>query len=73
MKKINYDEFMKWKKKNFFDLPAKLGRRRMPSRKPRNPEEREALMRMDMERYKKWIDEGILVEVSPKKYIVIIK
>ena len=67
VKKINYDDFIKEKRKKYFDVPARLGRRRAARRKPRNREERDALMRQDYERYKKWIDNGDLVIINPRK------
>jgi hypothetical protein len=70
MKKINYDDFIKAKKEKYFDVPAKLGRRRSVKKKPRNPEERNALMKLDYLRYRKWIEKGDLIEVTPRKYIL---
>ena len=68
MRKINYDEYMREKKDKFFELRAIMGWRRGARRKPRDPEERTALRQMDYERYRKWIESGQLVEVSPRKY-----
>ena len=70
MRKINYDDFVKQKKDKYFEVPAMLGRKRGAKRRPRNPEERDALMLMDYARYQKWLKNGDLVEVSNRKYIV---
>ncbi|MEW6041609.1 MAG: hypothetical protein AB1633_08820 [Elusimicrobiota bacterium] len=69
MKKINYGDYISEKKKKYFDLPARLGRKRMTKRRVRNPEERLALMKLDYLRYRKWLKEGVLKKISPKKYI----
>lgn len=68
MRKINYDAFMAEKKEKYFEAPALLGRKRLAKSKPRDPEERNALMMRDYERYGEWIKKGILEEVSPRKY-----
>jgi hypothetical protein len=70
MRRINYDSFMKEKNEKYFAAPALLGRRRMARRKPRSPEERSALMRMDCSRLREWAENGELVIVSPKRYIL---
>ena len=70
MIKINYDEFTKQKKDKFFKVPALLGRKRAAKRRPRNPEERDALMLLDYQRYLQWLKNGDLIEVSNRKYIV---
>ncbi|MCB4790527.1 MAG: hypothetical protein LHV68_01435 [Elusimicrobia bacterium] len=70
MRKMNFDDFIKTKKDIFFKVPAMLGRKRGAKRRQRDPEEREALMMLDLARYKQWIKNGDLIEVSPKKYVV---
>jgi len=70
MRIINYDEFMREKKERFFSLRARLGRRRAAKRRNRDPEERDALMRMDKRRFERWLSDGTLEIVSPRHYIL---
>jgi hypothetical protein len=70
MRKINYDDFVKEKKEKYFEVLALLGRKRLARRKPRDAEERNSLMMLDYERYRRWIRDGVLVEVGPRKYRV---
>ena len=70
MRKINYDDFLRAKKDKYFKVPALLGRKRSAKRRPRDPEEREALMWLDYQRYRRWLKNGDIVEVSKRKYIV---
>ena len=69
MRKINFDEYIREKKEKYFAARARLGGRRGARRKPRNPEERKALMKMDYLRWRKWLEDGTLVIVSPRKYV----
>ncbi|MGV8124654.1 MAG: hypothetical protein AB2L14_33315 [Candidatus Xenobiia bacterium LiM19] len=73
MRVINYDEFMREKKEKFFSLRAKLGRRRAARRRNRDPEERDALMRMDKRRFERWLSDGTLEMLSPRHYILRLK
>jgi len=73
MRVINYEEFMREKKEKFFSLRAKLGRRRGAKRRNRDPEERDALMRMDRRRFERWLSDGTLEMVSPRHYILRLK
>jgi hypothetical protein len=73
VRKINFDDFIKEKKDRYYKVPAVLGKKRLAKRRPRDPEERDALMKLDILRYKKWIANGDLVELGPRKYIVNLK
>ncbi|OGS18459.1 MAG: hypothetical protein A2219_08815 [Elusimicrobia bacterium RIFOXYA2_FULL_50_26] len=56
------------KHNKYFRVPAILGRKRLARRMPRNAEERESLMMHDYARYKQFIRNGILVEISARKF-----
>ena len=70
MRKINYDDFIKEKKDRYFKVPAMLGRKRLARTRPRNPEERSALMQLDIIRRRKWVENGDLVEEGQRKYTI---
>ena len=70
MRKINFDKFVKMKKDKYFKAPALLKLKRGAKRRPRDPEERQALMHLDFLRREKWIKNGDLIEACPKKYII---
>ncbi|MEQ8172976.1 MAG: hypothetical protein ABRQ38_29095 [Candidatus Eremiobacterota bacterium] len=70
MRKINFDEFIKEKKKNYFSLRARLGRKRMAVRRQRDPEERDLLMIMDRNRLNKWIEQGEIQMISIRHFSV---
>ncbi|MEQ8171774.1 MAG: hypothetical protein ABRQ38_22985 [Candidatus Eremiobacterota bacterium] len=70
MRKINFDEFIKEKKKNYFSLRARLGRKRTAVRRQRDPEERDLLMIMDRNRLNKWIEHGEIQMISIRHFSV---
>ncbi|MEQ8189555.1 MAG: hypothetical protein ABRQ39_16415 [Candidatus Eremiobacterota bacterium] len=70
MRKINFDTFMAEKKKNYFSLRARLGRRRMAARRQREPGKRDLLMIMDRNRLNKWIERGELQMISIRHFSV---
>lgn len=65
---INYEKFIAEKKAKFFSLPARLGRRRLPKRRPRDKKERENLMMLDKKRLVARIAGGELVVISPRHF-----
>jgi len=70
LRKINFDEFMAEKKKNYFSLRARLGKRRMAARRQREPGKRELLMIMDRNRLDKWIEKGEIQMISIRHFSV---
>jgi hypothetical protein len=70
LRKINFDEFMIEKKKEFFSLRARLGKKKLPARRKRDPEKRKFLMIMDKNRFYKWIEKGELQMISLRHFLV---
>ena len=69
MRKVNFDEFIKEKRK-FFSVKAVLGKKRLPRRRKRDPKERELLMIMDKNRFLRWQEEGKLKMISIRHFIL---
>lgn len=65
---INYEKFIAEKNAEFFSLPARLGRRRLPRRRPRDKKERENLMWLDKKRMSAKIISGELIVISPRYF-----
>lgn len=59
MRKIDYREWQ-GKRASFLKERARMGAKRAPSSKLRDPEERELLIRLDKARLEKWKREGRL-------------
>jgi hypothetical protein len=70
MKQFIFDDFVKEKRTKFFALRAKLGLRRMPRRRPRSPEKSIALTLMDKARWEHWVQEGKIIEIGPRRYVI---
>jgi len=70
LRKINFDEFMEEKKRKFSTVKAILGRRKLPRRKKRDCEERELLMIMDRNRFRRWLREGKLKMLSLRHFLL---
>ena len=69
--KINYDEYMKKNRTKFKHLRLLLNTKRLPRRRPRDPEEELVLRIMAYNRWKKEIVEGKLIIISPKRYKIV--
>ncbi len=69
--KINFDTYIKENKQKFTRLRLLSNPKRLPRRRPRDPEEEFILILMAYRRWKKEIDEGRLLEKSPKRYIIL--
>lgn len=67
---INYEKFVAEKKANFFSVSARLGRHRLPTRRPRDKKERENLMKLDKKRLETKIANGELIIISPRYFRV---
>ncbi len=70
MKKINFDEFMEEKRRKFFTVKAILWKRKLPRRRKRDPEERELLMIIDRNRFRRWLEEGKLKMFSLRHFLL---
>ena len=66
MRTLDYDKFMLEKKTKFFSLKAKLRRKRMPGRRPRNIREGDVLMKMDKRRFEERIRSGEIEILNPR-------
>ena len=66
MKEIDFDLFVREKREKYFSLPAKLGRRRLPRRRPRDNKEREILLKLDKARWEKWVKTKRIVFLGPR-------
>lgn len=69
--KINYDTYMKENEEKFTRLRLLSNPKRLPRRRPRDPEEEFVLILMAYRRWKKEIDKGGLIEKPPNKYIIL--
>lgn len=70
MRRFDYYDFMKEKKEKFFSVKAMLGKKRLPGRRKRDPEERDLLMIMDRNRFQRWLQEGKLKMLSIRHFIM---
>ena len=68
MKRVKYDDFIREKKARYQALFFQLERKRAPRRRPRDEKEREILLNMDRARRERWIKEGRLEILGPRRY-----
>ena len=64
---INYDEHVK-RRSEFTLKRLRAGWRRMPRRQPRDPEEERVLLKMALERKRRWLKTGKLEVLGPREY-----
>ena len=69
--KINYDTYMKENQHKFTCLRLLSNPKRLPRRRPRDPEEEFVLILMAYRRWKREIDKGFIKEKSPRRYIIL--
>lgn len=67
---INYDVYMETNRKKFRQLCLALNSKRLPRRRPRDPEEELVLMIMAYRRWNREVREGKILEVSPNYYLI---
>ena len=64
---IDWEEWKKRKPefmRRFFESEP----RRLPRRRPRDPERERVLIELDLERRRRWIESGKLVELGPRHW-----
>lgn len=70
MRRLEYREFLRQKKErvreNLEALVELKGKK--PCRRPRDPEEREALIQFDLLRWQSWLKKGILEKTGNKRF-----
>jgi len=64
---INYDEHVK-RRSEFTLKRLRAGWRRLPRRRPRDPEEEQVLLKMALERKRRWLETGKLEILGPREY-----
>ena len=64
---INYDEHVK-RRSEFTLKRLRAGWRRLPRRRPRDPEEERILLKMALERKRRWLRTGKLEILGPREY-----
>jgi hypothetical protein len=69
--KIDYDSYMQENKLKFKRLRLLLDSKRLPRRRPRDPEEELVLRILAYRRWNKELEEGRLIEVSPRRYRIL--
>jgi len=68
MRKVKYDDFIREKMAKYRALFLQLERKRVPKRRLRDEKEREILLKMDRARRDRWIKEGKLEILGPRRY-----
>jgi len=63
-------DFADWqeRRKSFLRIRARLGAVKSAASRPRDPEERDLLLRLDQVRWKKWLASGRLARLGPRHY-----
>jgi hypothetical protein len=69
--KINYDEFTENNQPIFKRLRLLLNSKRLPRRRPRDPEEELVLRLMAYYRWQKELKEGNIIEETPRRYKIV--
>ena len=64
---MNYDDYIK-RRGEFTLKRLRAGWRRLPRRRPRDPEEERLLLKMAMERKRRWLETGKLEILGPREY-----
>jgi hypothetical protein len=64
---INYDEHVK-RRGEFTRKRLRARWRRLPRRRPRDPEEERLLLKMALERKRRWLETGKLEILGPREY-----
>ena len=64
---INYDEHAK-QRGEFTRQRLRAGWRRQPRQRPRDPEEERLLLKMALERKRRWLETGKLEILGPREY-----
>ena len=64
---INYDEHAK-QRGEFTRQRLRAGWRRLPRQRPRDPEEERLLLKMALERKRRWLETGKLEILGPREY-----
>lgn len=67
MRKIDFQDWRQ-RRKTFLRTSARLGAARAASRRPRDEEEREILLRLDRARLEGWLASGRLVRLGPRHF-----
>ena len=70
--RINYDTFMKDNKDRIKRIRLLWNLKRLPRLRPRDPEEELVLRLMGYNRWRKELEEGKIIEISPKKYKIVL-
>jgi len=64
---INYDEHVK-RRSEFTLKRLRAGWRRLPRQRPRDLEEERILLKMTLERKRRWLETGKLEILGPREY-----
>ena len=70
-KMIDYETYIKEEYFKLKKLRLSLNLKRLPRRRPRDPDEEIVLMILARQRWQKELEEGKLQEISPKEYIIL--
>lgn len=67
-KEIDFSKYVRENQTKFRRIILKNNKRRLPRRRPRNPKEREILLKLDKARWEKWIKEGKIKEIGEREW-----
>lgn len=70
MRTVRLEDYIAENRGRFARVRLQLDSGRKPSCRERNPRERELLLRLDRARRERWIAEGKLVVLGPRRYIL---
>jgi hypothetical protein len=70
VRRVEYHAFLEEKKKKIIEnihILVELKKREI-SRRVRDPRKLEALIQVDLQRYQKWVERGVLEKISPRHF-----
>jgi len=68
MRIVNLTEYIRENKVPYTITRLKYGEKKLPSRRKRNPKEKEILYRLTEKRWENWIKSGKLKEIAPRQW-----
>lgn len=68
MRKIKWSEAREKQQANLRRLSRLPGWKRLPRTRPRDPEEEKILIRITLNRFRRWLETGKLQVISPRKW-----